>query len=118
MTTPEDPYPWLPLDDVVAWVAGSAPGVNPNETQIEWARLAAAGYCEDNRRDLVDEAGDFVPTPRVVMAGKLLAANVYARKGSPSGLATFAEFATAVLSYDPHVERLLGIGRYAAPEVG
>lgn len=114
MTTPPDPYPWLPLDAVIGWIGAASA---PNTEAIERARTAAARFCELNRRDLIT-GGVFTPDADVVMAGVLATARLYARKGSPAGLATYAEFATAILSYDPDVERYLGIGRYAAPEVG
>lgn len=117
MTTPEDPYPWLPLDSVLTWVGGAAVGANSEA--IDRARKAAAAYCESQRRDLFPRGQITAEAPSdVVMAGTLATARLYARKGSPVGLASYAEFATAVLSYDPDVERMLSVGRYGKPGVG
>ncbi len=116
MTTPEDPYPWLPLDVVIEWIGSQAAANSP---AIDRARLGAAAYVEANRRDLFPRGAVTTEAPSdVVMAGCLAAARLYARKGSPAGLAAYAEFATAVLSRDADVERMLGIGRYAKPAVG
>lgn len=118
MTTPEDPYPWLPIEAVLDHL-GTAEG-SPNVAAVDRARRAAARWVERQRRDLAGAGvdGAFLADDDVVEAGILGAARLYARKGSPAGLAAYAEFATAVLSYDPDVERLLGIGRYGTMEVG
>ncbi len=126
MTPEETPHAWLTTEAVLGQVGQAAAG---DTAGIERARVAAAQFCEDNRADLFawveGETPDvavrvFTPTARVVMAGVLAAARLYARKGSPTGTSTaaYGEFATQVLSYDPDVERQLGIGRYAAPAVG
>lgn len=85
------------------------------------ARHAAASYVEDVRPDLAAayaaEPGT-VP-PRVRMGAVLLAARLYARKGSPQGVAGYGEFGTAAVPrLDPDVERMLGIGRHASPRIG
>lgn len=127
MTTPELPYPWLTTEAVLAQIGQ---GAAADTAGVERNRAAAAQFCEDNRQDLFVWASSeadplvlvrvFAPTARVVMAGALAAARLYARKGSPTGTSTaaYGEYATQVLSYDPDVERMLGIGRYAAPGVG
>lgn len=125
MTTPEV-SPWLSTEAVLAQIGT---GAASDAAGVERNRAAAAAYCEDNRADLwgwVEGEDPEVPvrvfnaTPRVVMAGALAAARLYARKGSPTGTSTaaYGEYATQVLSYDPDVERMLGIGRYSAPAVG
>lgn len=127
MTAPVDPAPWLPLPTVLAHVgvdAGSA-----QELDADRARLAAAAYVERTRPDLLkgyDDNGDgtidryvYEPTRDVAHAGLLLAARLFARRGTPQGLASFGEFGPgAILRLDPDVERLLGVGRHARPRVG
>lgn len=129
MTTPPDPYPWLPVSAVLdhLGVAPDSPEAARAGAAIERARLAAADYCERNRQDLfpvVDLTvspvvrGPFTPGPAVVEAGVLAAARLYARKGSLVGLAAYAEFAAQILRTDPDVGLMLGVGRYAKPGVG
>lgn len=119
MTAPADlaaAEPWLPLPVDVSSSDGA-----------HGARLAAAAYVRRVRPDLFGLAADGVtaltPDPvahaDVVQAGQLVAARLWARRGSPTGLASFGEFGPgAIRSVDPDVERLLGIGRSAAPVVG
>lgn len=116
---------WLPADAVRSYlgvtVAESAQGV-----EAERCRLAAADVVERLRYDritvVITAEGTevtFDPSPAIVEAGVLLAARLYARKGSPGGLASFGDFGPgAVLRVDPDVERLLGVGRYSRPVVG
>ena len=48
-----------------------------------------------------------------------LTARLYARKGTPAGIATFGELGAAtILRTDPDVQMLLGLGRYATPRIG
>lgn len=124
-------YEWLPLADCLE-EAGLPRDANPEATpsagHIERKRAAAAAYVERNRPDLL-VAGDpladppvpdvFTPPADVVAGAVLLTARLYARKGSPLGVASFGEFGPAdVLRYDADIERLLGLGRYAPPVVG
>lgn len=123
--TPADPaVAWLPIGLVADWLQLDAAA--PVTVQV---RDAAADYCQDKRPDLWVDLIDpdtllvvgreFVATPKVVQAGILAAGRLYARKGSPAGLASFGEFGAAeVLRLDPDVDRLLGIGRHAHPRVG
>ena len=74
------------------------------------------------RPDLFRVVGGEAQTPDavdhadVVFGAQLLTARYWARRGSPTGLASFGEFgAAAVVRLDPDVERLLGVGRYAKP---
>jgi len=116
-------FDWLPLARVAAWL--QLPEADP---VVELLRDAAADYCQAKRPDLyvdeLDEAGavigrTFVATPRIVQAGTLAAGRLYARKGSPAGLASFGEFGAAeVLRIDPDVDRMLGVGRFGRPRIG
>jgi len=107
-------YEWLPLADFAAWLKSSdaAPG-----GPVDALREEVADYVEANRPDLrPDELLGFDPPPRVVLGAKMLGARLWARRGSPQGVASFAEFGPAeILRYDPDIQRLLGLGRYAKP---
>ena len=98
---------------------------------VESCRLAAVAVVERQRPDLfaypVDSDGDgvldrvpeFKPGEDVVHGTKLLVGRLYARKGTPQGIATFGELgAASILRSDPDVQLLLGLGRNAAPRVG
>lgn len=114
MTAPADPATletWLPL-----------PADVPGSPGSHGARLAAAQLVRRARPDLFDATTvpPTVPTDAaVIYGGQLLTARLWARRGSPAGIATFGEFGPgAILRLDPDVERLLGVGRYAPPRVG
>jgi len=121
--TPEpELYPWLPAADVLDWLQIS--GTSELTGVAELARRAAGDYCQRMRPDLVvidpvTLVGTFQATPAIVQAGLLCAARLYARRSTPTGLASFGEFgATDILRLDPDVARLLGTGRYAPPVIG
>ncbi|GEP40608.1 hypothetical protein NPS01_42710 [Nocardioides psychrotolerans] len=101
------PYPWLAPQTVLAWLK-----VDPANTQrvtlVEVCRMGAASWIEDQRKDLV-VAGVFVAKDRVVMAGLLATARLFARTDSPNGVVSFDELGTgSILSKDPDVMRQLG----------
>lgn len=48
----------------------------------------------------------------------MLAARTYRRRNTPGGLEVLADQATYVAQYDPDIERLLRVGKRAAPGVG
>jgi hypothetical protein len=114
---------WLPVDDVRTQVGATED--TPQAAQAERARLAAAAYVERVRPDLLsvvitaeqpDGVVTFDASPDVIEGAVLYAARLYARKGSPSGLASFGEFGPAALPrLDADIERLLGVGRYGKP---
>jgi hypothetical protein len=121
------PFAWLPVERVLRWLQVDAGSEQADV--VEDCRQAAADYCERQRGDLVvieyDEVTGlptsyvFMETESIVQAGVLAAARLYARRSSPAGLASYAEFGAAeVLRLDPDVARLLGVGRYAPPAVG
>lgn len=118
MATPDEPYPWLETAAVLDQLRLMPIRVEVEAAAVERARVAAGEAVERVRRDLAGPAGAFAATPAVVQAGVLLAARCYARSGSPLGVASFGEFATAVLRSDPDVPFLLGIGRHAKPAIG
>lgn len=108
---------WLPLDDVLAQV-----GAEPASSQAaaaDRARLAAAAHVERLRPELVAAYVAGTVDADVVKGAVLLAARLFSRAGSPTGLASFGEFGpSAILRLDPDIERLLALGRYAPPRVG
>lgn len=56
-----------------------------------------------------------VPPVRIVLGTIRLAGRWHTRRRSPDGLVAMAELGAArVPSFDPDIERMLGIGRYAA----
>lgn len=114
---------WLALDAVLRQLTLPADQGDPQLSDADAARLAAAAQVERARPDLttVDAAGvaTFAADPDVVQGALLLAARIYARKGSPQGLASYGDFGPApVTRLDPDIERLLSVGRYGRPAVG
>lgn len=113
---------WLPLADVLSYLG--LPADSSEAPAVDRSRLAATAYVERQRADLLlyDVDGvpvDYEPTPDVLAGAMLLAARLHARKSSPTGLASYGEFGpAAVLRFDPDLERLLAVGRYARPVVG
>lgn len=117
--TPPDPepFPWLPSARVLRWL--NLTTSDDRAALAEDCRRAAADWCETQRPDLVDTAGVFVAPERVVQAGVMAAARLFARVGSPTGLVSYAELGAAeILRLDPDVTRLLGTGVNAPPRVG
>jgi hypothetical protein len=83
------------------------------------ARHAAAAYVERARADLAADYAAQTVGADIRMGAVLLASRLYARKGSPQGVAGYPEFGAApVPRLDPDVERLLGLGRHATPRIG
>lgn len=114
---PEATYPWLPLAAVLAQLSIPQGATGPNPEAAERARVAAAAYVQKLRPDLIGPEG-YAPDDAVVAGAVLVAARLYSRRGSPVGLASFGEFGASVPRLDPDAERLLGVGRYAGPQVG
>ncbi|GAA2118592.1 hypothetical protein [Streptomyces synnematoformans] len=55
----------------------------------------------------------------VLLAGIMLGARLYARRNSPTGVATFNDLGAQYVSrWDPDIERLLRIGAWEPPRVG
>lgn len=116
MTDPApEPYPWLPSATVLAWLKVSA-GNTARADLVEVCRKGAASWIEDQRPDLVlvtDDDITFEATDRVVMAGLLATARLFARSDSPNGVVAFDELgAGSILAKDPDVMRQLGRGKY------
>lgn len=123
MTTPPDPYPWLPTETVYGYLGLSAD--SPNAVHADRARDAAADYVQQARSDLwftdpVALDRTYRPGPAVVTGALMAAARIYSRRASPVGMqgAAYGEFAAAVVRNDADIDKMLGIGRYAKPAVG
>lgn len=110
--TPEpEQHEWLSSADVFAWLKLD-PETSDKAAQIELCRLGAADWVEDQRRDLFDDDGIFVATPRIVSGALLSVARIVARIDSPNGVVSFDELgAGSILTRDPDVRRLLGLRR-------
>jgi hypothetical protein len=58
------------------------------------------------------------PGPRIALGTVRLAVRLHTRRRSPDGLIDLGEFGqTRVPSFDPDIDRLLGIGRWAGPVI-
>lgn len=120
--TPPTPAPWLDVTDVAGWLK-----VDVDNPDLVALTAAVADYVETTRRDLwvievvdgVEVSRTYTPTPSIMLAARLAANRLWSRRDSAAGLASFGEFgATEILRYDPDLERLLGVGRYAFPRIG
>lgn len=115
---PAPDYAWLDLPDLKVFLGATIAGTP--DADVDQARKAAAAYVEQAKPSLVYAGAvpDDIPA-NVVAGAQLFAARLLARRSSPAGVASFGEFGpAAVLRSDPDVDRLLGLGRYAAPQVG
>ena len=115
---PAPDYAWLDQAELLDFLGSVAAG--ESATDVDQARRAAAAYVESVKPSLVYAGAVPADMPANVIAGaQLYAARLLARRSSPGGVASFGEFGpAAVLRSDPDVDRLLGLGRYAAPQVG
>lgn len=127
--TPADPYPWLPLTDVLERI--KLLPESPKVPVVERQRKAAAAQVQRLRRDLMTQLVElqpdgstvvvgyqFDPTDEVVEAGHLIVARLAARINTPTA-SSFTELGAAeVARFDPDVAPLLGIGRFGTPRVG
>ena len=107
---------WLPDADVRRHIAKVSTDPDGN---VDDVRLGSAAVVERVRPDLLSADGlTFAATADVKLGALMLAARFYARKGSPMGVASYAEFGAAqIVRTDPDVALLLGIGRHAFPKV-
>lgn len=111
-----DAHAWLPAADLLTWLKVTAGSDNANTAEL--CRVAAARVIERNRPELkLEELTDPADAPDdVQLGGVLLAARLYARDGSPQGIATFGELgASTILRSDPDIGQLVGVGRWAKP---
>lgn len=77
---------------------------------VERVRGADFNFADESLSDLPD------PGPDLVLGAIRLAGRWNARRRSPDAMVSSAELGTArVASFDPDIDRLLGIGRFAGP---
>lgn len=102
-----------------AVVSDHVDGVDP--AQLEPYTAAAAAWVERVRPDLFDPP----PTAPAAISGDvqlavaLLAARLWARRGTALGTADYGEAGVAsVLRTDPDLSRLLGLAWHGAPSCG
>lgn len=114
---------WLPAADVLAYL--KVADTSENAAAVLAARSAAVRVVERERTDLTL---DTLPAPLtdaakaaigdIRLGALLLIGRLYARKGTPEGIATFGELGAAmILRSDPDIGMLLGIGRHGRPGV-
>lgn len=94
-----------------------------NAPAVRSARFAAVRVVERQRKDLALDS--LTPEQLATAAADLgdvklgclmLIGRLYARKGTPEGIAAFGELGAAmILRSDPDIAMLLGIGRHARP---
>lgn len=79
---------------------------------VERVRGASFNFDEDPESELP------APTADIELGVLRLAGRWYSRRKSPAALIEMGEFGAArVPSFDPDIERLLGIGRYRGPVI-
>lgn len=105
----DDTYAWLDPEQTAEWCGLDLADDDTRAAKFELARKGAAEWCEDKRKDLLNEAGAFVPGPRVVIAGMIATARLCASPGA------FQEMgAGALLDPDRMVLSYLGTNRRPA----
>lgn len=92
---------WLERSQVES-ILGAALSSDLDTAALEQAVLAARGYVESRRQDLVTN-GTFTPTPSVLFGAAMLAYRWYDGRGRK---------ADEILAEDPELSRQLGIGAY------
>lgn len=79
---------------------------------VEYYRSNAFNFAADPDSDLPD------PPERIQLGTIRLAGRWHTRRRSPDGLIEMKELgASRVPSFDPDIDRMLGLGRYAEPMV-
>lgn len=106
---------WLDADEVAAWAQHD----DAEDPALVQATDAAAAYVVRVRPEFlvaVDLEADpvvyvFTPDDDVKLGAVMLAGRLFARRGTPLGVAGFSEFGgNAMLRHDPDIARLLKIG--------
>ena len=104
---------WLTAEDVHAHVVGGSATLE----QLEPYTAAAAAYVEARTTVTVAAArGDVDDDVR--LGACILAARLYARRGTSLGLQGYDGMAATILRQDPDVARLVGVGVHTAPDIG
>jgi hypothetical protein len=108
--------PVVPVDvpTVKAWL-GIDPTLDTWDQMIGECLAATLAYVG---RLPVSQLPDAAAADDVRQGIVMLSARTFRRRNSPAGIESIAEQVTFVASYDPDIERLLRIGRQAAPGIG
>lgn len=97
-------------------------GIDDTRDDARLASIVAAVNAKVRRWPVVDPArgeADWIKAADAVEGSTLLSARLFRRKDSPAGVAALgADFPVYVMRNDPDVAMLLGLGSWAAPEVG
>lgn len=102
-------------------VASSEPTYTRDDAALQVALDAAVAFVERVRAGSFDFTADPVstlpdPTADLQLGTIRLALRWHTRRRSPDGLVDMAELGAArIPSFDPDIERLLGIGRFRGP---
>ena len=105
---------WLDSTTVTTHLGSSIAEVVYTAALQAWCD-ATREYVEQRRADLFTAAEPpvFAPGPSVVGGAALLAKRRYQRRPTPHGvLGVTSESVSGILRDDPHISRLLGIGRH------
>lgn len=113
---------WPPqLQDLKDYVGVSD---DRDDVSLSVALHTAVSYVEDalaGEYNFAGTVGSLLPAPvgRVNAGTVLYAARLHNRRRSPDGMIDMGELGSArIPTFDPDVERLLGIGRWRTPMVG
>ncbi|MFI6308487.1 head-tail connector protein [Amycolatopsis thailandensis] len=106
-----------PLADLKADMKVPGEGDDP---RLQACLDAAATFVEAIRSDVDYRPNPLpdakVPTPDLALGTIRLAARWFTRRRSPEALVDMAELGSArIPSFDPDIDRLLGIGRFRGP---
>jgi hypothetical protein len=113
---------WPPTLEALKKDLGTAykPIDDPADEQLQQVLGAAAAFVERVRPKFnyaTDPLSEFPePTADLELGTIRLAGRWHTRRRSPDGLVQMAELGSArIPSFDPDIDRLLGIGRYMGP---
>jgi len=111
------PMTWPPTLDALKTELSIEPEDTASDDSLTGALDAAVAFVQRVRSDLnYTTTGTGQPTAEVVLGTLRLAARWHIRRRSPDALIQMGELGAArVRSFDPDIERLLGIGRYRGP---
>lgn len=111
---------WLTDAEVLAYLKVDAG--SDNAPAVLAARAAAVRLVERRRKDLTldqlpaYDAATLADLGDIRHGTLLLAGRLYARRGTPEGIATFGELgASMILRRDPDVAQLLGLDNFGTP---
>lgn len=109
---------WLTVALVQEWLEDETPAepMELDRPALQQACNAAASYVEDLHGSYFSEdfPETYDPPATIKLGAVLLAARLYARRGTALGVAGFSDFGgSPILRQDPDIARLLKIGAHA-----